>query len=310
MVFPLNKMHKPISLEILQVNIGPLCNKTCTHCHLKAGPERTESMNRKTMIKLQALADRLEPRIIDITGGAPEMNPLLRWFVSELVNKGHSIQLRSNLTALLLDESLIDFLSSKKVKLVASLPCYIADEVDSVRGSYTFTESIKALQLLNAKGYCVEKGLELDLVYNPEADFLPPPQIELEKTYRRRLKNDHEVEFSHLISITNMPIGRFRDLLIKNGRLDSYMKLLRENYNPDTQDALMCRHQLEVNWEGELYDCDFNLALDLPMRLKHNNIHDPQFDISQLIKREIVYDEHCFGCAAGQGSSCSGALTF
>jgi len=262
------------------------------------------------MIKLQALADRLEPRIIDITGGAPEMNPLLRWFVSELVNKGHSIQLRSNLTALLLDESLIDFLSSKKVKLVASLPCYIADEVDSVRGSYTFTESIKALQLLNAKGYCVEKGLELDLVYNPEADFLPPPQIELEKTYRRRLKNDHEVEFSHLISITNMPIGRFRDLLIKNGRLDSYMKLLRENYNPDTQDALMCRHQLEVNWEGELYDCDFNLALDLPMRLKHNNIHDPQFDISQLIKREIVYDEHCFGCAAGQGSSCSGALTF
>lgn len=298
---------KPVSMDILQLNVGLLCNKQCTHCHLEAGPERDELMTPNTMKQVLWLADHIDPSLVDITGGAPELNPDIKWLIKQL--SGYKTQLRTNLTALLLDESLIHFLKTHKVKLVASLPCYEADEVDSVRGDGTFEESINVLKKLNKQGYSQNTELELDLVFNPEADFLPPSQEELEKTYRKRLWDDYGIRFTHLITITNMPIGRFKKDLKQKNRLEKYMDLLRESHNPETIPALMCRHQLNINWNGDLYDCDFNQALGHPMRIEHVNINDPEFSIDELLEREILYGEHCYGCTAGQGSSCSGALT-
>jgi radical SAM/Cys-rich protein len=260
------------------------------------------------MNNILSIADKLKPNLVDITGGAPEMNPNIKWFVEKLSKQGLNIQLRTNLTALLLDKSIIKFLAEKKVKLVASLPCYEAAEVDSVRGDGTFNDSIKALQMLNNIGYGITPELKLELVFNPETDFLPPPQASLEETYHKRLREDFGVFFTHLITIANMPVGRFKEDLVKKGLLGSYMELLKKTFNPETVDALMCRHQVNVNWDGNLYDCDFNLAVGFPMKLKHININDPNFETMELLKREIVYGEHCYGCTAGQGSSCSGAL--
>ena len=300
---------KPFSLNTLQVNVGLLCNKMCSHCHVKAGPDRKEIMNRDTMERVIWFADKIEPNLVDITGGAPEMNPNIRWLIRELFERGYKTQLRTNLTALLLDISFIGFLVQHRVKLVASLPCFEAAEVDSVRGDGTFNDCIRVLRKLNQSGYGIEDGLDLDLVFNPEADFLPPSQDKLEETFHERLRDDFGVRFTHLITIANMPIGRFREDLEKSGRLGNYMELLHETFNPDTVNALMCRKQVNVNWNGDVYDCDFNLALGLKMKLEHSNICDPEFDLGKLLKREIVYGEHCFGCTAGQGSSCNGALT-
>jgi radical SAM/Cys-rich protein len=300
---------KPISLDILQLNIGLVCNKTCSHCHLEAGPSRNELMSRETMRKAISMADMLKPRLVDITGGAPEMNPDIRWLIGELVQRGHPTQLRTNLTVLLLDTSLIGFFAQKGVKLVASLPCYEAAEVDSVRGEGTFQASIRVIKMLNEAGIGVNPDQELDLVFNPEADFLPPLQGKLEEEYQKRLREYYGVEFTNLITIANMPVGRFRKDLEKDGRLDAYMDLLKETFNQETLEALMCRHQVNINWNGEVYDCDFNLALRQPMSLDHVNINDPLFNIDALFKRDIVYGEHCYGCTAGQGISCGGALT-
>jgi radical SAM/Cys-rich protein len=298
----------PISTRILQVNVGLLCNKACSHCHVEAGPNRKELMNRETMNNLIYIADELKPNLVDITGGAPEMNPNIKRFIKKLLERGLNIQLRTNLTALMLDESILKFLTKKKVKLVASLPCYEAAEVDSVRGDGTFIDSIRVLRKLNKAGYGVIPELVLDLVFNPEANFLPPPQANLEKTYHKRLKEDQGVIFTNLITIANMPIGRFKKYLEEKGQFDSYLELLKDTFNPETVDALMCRHQINVNWDGEVYDCDFNLALGSPIKLNKTNINDPNFKTEELIKREISYGEHCLGCTAGQGSSCSGAL--
>lgn len=302
------KNAKPLSLDILQLNVGLLCNKTCSHCHLQAGPDRDELMDRSTMKNVIRIAKELKPSLVDITGGAPEMNPDIKWLIDTLSDQVEKIQLRTNLTALLIEKSFINFLTRHKVKLVASLPCYEAAEVDSIRGEGTFDECIRILKMLNQEGYGHESGLELDLVFNPESDFLPPPQEKLEETYHKRLWNDFGVTFSHLITITNMPVGRFRDELEKTGRLEKYMNLLHETYNPDTVDALMCRHQVNINWDGNVYDCDFNLALGLPTKIEYGNINDTNFNLDALLKRDIVYGEHCYGCTAGQGSSCSGAL--
>lgn len=299
----------PVSLDTLQLNVGLRCNKECSHCHVGAGLDRVEEMCYETMVRVVKMADLMAPGLVDITGGAPELNPNIRRLISMLVEGGHRVQLRTNLTALLMDDSIIDFFAINGVKLVASLPCYEAAEVDSVRGDGTFNQSIHVLRLLNEAGYGVAGGLELDLVFNPEADFLPPPQSRLEETYRRRLREDFGVEFTHLITITNMPLGRFRENLIEAGRYDGYLGLLMDSFNPETTGALMCRHQLNVNWDGTVFDCDFNLALGLPMKLEVLNINDPDFDVEGLLYREIVYGEHCYGCTAGQGSSCSGALT-
>lgn len=300
---------EPVSLDILQVNVGLRCNKECSHCHVEAGPDRSEEMSQETMSRLVELADALSPSLVDITGGAPELNPNIRWLIRALREHDHRVQLRTNLTALLLDASLLRFFAEHGVKLVASLPCYEAAEVDSVRGDGTFNESIGVLKMLNEAGYGVMPSLELDLVFNPEADFLPPAQSSLEETYHRKLMEDYGVEFSHLITITNMPIGRFRENLIEAGRYDGYMEVLRESYNPETLGALMCRHQLNVNWDGTVFDCDFNLALGIPMNTEITNINDPRIDAGKLLDREIALGNHCYGCTAGQGSSCGGALT-
>ena len=299
----------PVSLDTLQVNVGLRCNKECSHCHVQAGPDREEEMSLETFNRLVEITDSMSPKLVDITGGAPELNPYVREFISMLTGHGHRVQLRTNLTALLLDESFITFFVSNKVKLVASLPCYEAAEVDSVRGDGTFDDSILALRMLNEVGYGVEPHLELDLVFNPEADFLPPPQDKLEETFHRKLREDFGVEFTHLIVISNMPVGRFRENLVETGKFSGYMSLLRDSFNPETLIALMCRHQLNVNWDGTVYDCDFNLALGLPIITGIINVNNPDFDHEKLLDREIVLGDHCFGCTAGQGSSCSGALT-
>jgi radical SAM/Cys-rich protein len=294
----------PISLDTLQVNVGLRCNKVCTHCHVQAGPDREETMNERTMERVLELIDEIHPKLVDITGGAPELNPHIEEFIAKLSKKGSNLQLRTNLTAL--TDKLIDLFAEKKVKLVASLPCYEAAEVDSVRGDGTFMESIDALRRLNEKGY--GKDLVLELVFNPESDFLPSPQTSLEETFHRRLWQDFGVEFTHLITITNMPVGRFKEDLAEKGKLDNYMKLLRDTYNTDTLDSLMCRTQICVNWDGYVYDCDFNLAQNLMMDSSIVNINDPEFEPIKLMSREIIIDDYCYGCTAGQGSSCGGAL--
>jgi radical SAM/Cys-rich protein len=298
----------PSSLETVQLNIGLRCNKECNHCHVDAGIHRKETMDLETMKKSIDLINGINPKCVDITGGSPELFPYLKELIDILHDKGHKIQIRTNLTVLVENKELIEFFSTRKVRLVASLPCYEAAEVDSIRGNGTFKESIQVLKMINEMGYAKSPDLELNLVYNPEADFLPPNQSELEKIYRKRLREDFNIIFSSLITITNMPLGRFGKKLIETNSLSEYMKLLRDNFNPKTIDNLMCRSQVSINWEGNVYDCDFNLAQNLMMKTPLKNINDPNFDLWSLLKREIATDVHCFGCTAGQGSSCGGAL--
>ena len=237
------------------------------------------------------------------------MNPFLGDFITDLTKHGHNVQVRTNLTVLL-DEEREGFIQLYKlngVKLVASLPCYEEAEVDSVRGDGTFDDSIEILKRLNLVGYGIDDQLQLDLVFNPEAAFLPPNQSNLEKTYKLKLKEDFGIFFNHLIAITNMPVGRFEDKLMVEDNLESYMKLLRDNFNRDTLDGLMCRTQISIDYDGALYDCDFNLANKLPLSNKPN-INDPSLDLNKFNNRTIITEAHCFGCTAGEGSSCSGAL--
>jgi radical SAM/Cys-rich protein len=254
-------------------------------------------------------ADIKQPDLVDITGGAPEMNQYLGRFVSGLRGHGHRVQVRTNLTVLLGFEwdGFIQMYRENGVKLVASLPCYEEAEVDSVRGDGTFDDSIRVLQELNEASYGIDDRLQLDLVFNPEDAFLPPNQSNLEGVFKSKLKEEYGVVFNHLITITNMPVGRFADKLSNDGTIETYMGLLRETYNPNTLDGLMCRAQVSVDYDGTLYDCDFNLANKLPIPGKPN-VKDPSLDLDTLDKRVIVTGSHCFGCTAGEGSSCGGAL--
>ena len=299
----------PLSIDIVQVNVGLKCNKECSHCHLEAGPDRTEIITKKTMENVESLISHVKPELVDITGGAPELNPDIKKFIKNLHDKGYNIQVRTNLTVLLDYEDFIKFYADNNVKLVASLPCYEAAEVDSVRGEGTFNDSIKALKKLNEAGYGKKPSLKLDLVFNPEGAFLPPPQGSLEETYHKKLKEDFDIGFNNLIAIANMPIGRFSQHLRSHNEFDEYMSLLKETYNPDTLIGLMCRHQINIAWDGTVYDCDFNLAMNLPMKIATTNINDSDFKIEEILERNIVIGKHCFGCTAGQGSSCGGALT-
>lgn len=300
------------AIETLQVNIGLRCNQRCTHCHVEASPERTELMTRKTMRQVLAAARKMRPRLVDITGGAPELNPDLRRFVTALRKDGHPVQVRTNLTVLLEPcmEKMIRFYKKSGVKLVASLPCYLRPEVDNVRGRGVFKRSLEALRRLNAAGYGKEKGLVLDLVFNPETDFLPAPQAELEKDYHEEL-GKLGISFNGLLTITNMPAGRFLKQLRRRGREKSYMRLLKRTFNPDTLGKLMCLSQVDVGWDGTVYDCDFNLARGLPARLPSNPARRPaiaEYDPARDAMRPVVTGDHCFGCTAGSGSSCGGAL--
>lgn len=298
---------KATSLETIQVNVGFRCNQSCTHCHLRASPARKEIMGREVMKEVLRAASILRPVLVDITGGAPEYNPELPWLIRSLNDDGHRVQVRTNLTVLEEPgmENLLTLYQESGVKLVASLPCFYGPEVDSVRGEGVFDKSIRVLQRLNAMGFGVERDLSLDLVFNPEADFLPGEQKELQSKYRDILGKDHGIVFNNLLTIANMPVGRFRDQLSEKGAKDSYMDLLRSSFNPNTVERLMCRSQVDVAWDGTMYDCDFNLALGRPVA-GSNHIKD--LDLKALIGREIVTGEHCFACTAGQGSSCGGAL--
>jgi radical SAM/Cys-rich protein len=304
---------KPMPAEIFQVNIGKMCNQVCKHCHVDAGPDRKEIMTRNTMLQcLKVLSDNPSFKTVDLTGGAPELNPDFRWFVEELRKMGKKIIVRCNLTIILANKrfhDLPEFFRDHAVEVVSSLPHFTRDRTDRQRGDGVFEDSIKALQLLNGVGYGKEgSGLVLNLVYNPAGAFLPTGQIALEKEYKEELARRYQVVFNNLFTITNMPISRYLDYLLNSGNYERYMEKLIAAFNPVAALNVMCRNTISVGWNGFLYDCDFNQMLDLKVNCSDTN-HLSTFNIDQLQKREIVVNQHCFGCTAGAGSSCGGEVT-
>jgi len=300
-----------LSVEILQVNLGKLCNLACVHCHVEAGPTKTEeNMDRKTVDALKKLMSQSGVRTLDLTGGAPEMNPYFR----ELVRHARSLDMdvidRCNLTVLYESgqADLPQFLADNKVQIVASLPCYSSENVDKQRGKGTFGKSIDALLLLNQLNYGKEhSGLELNLVYNPVGAHLPPEQEGLQQEYKQRLQEDFGICFNHLYTITNMPITRYAKYLKAFDQYADYVELLINSFNPQTVDGLMCRNTMSIGWDGKIYDCDFNQMLGMQLRSgKPLTIFDLELNAYQNL--DIITGEHCFGCTAGSGSSCQGAL--
>jgi radical SAM/Cys-rich protein len=298
--------------EILQVNVGKLCNLTCIHCHVNAGPKRKEIMTRATIDRVIDWLAKTDIPTVDLTGGAPEMIPEFRYFVERLkaLTPPRHIIDRCNLTILLEPgfEDYAQFLADHRVEIIASMPCYSPANVNAQRGEGVFDSSIKALQLLNSLGYGVEPGLSLHLVYNPNGAFLPAPQAELEANYKRELKNHFGIVFNQLYTITNLPIARFASWLKNNGQLTDYMLLLNKAFNPATVNGLMCRNTINVSWRGEVFDCDFNQMLKLQWREGNRALNLWDIDPRTVKDREIQTGEHCFGCTAGAGSSCGGAL--
>src|SRR5215469_7880580 len=298
--------------QILQVNVGKLCNLTCVHCHVNAGPKRKEITTRATIDRIIDWLARTAIPTVDLTGGAPEMIPDFRYFIDRvkaLQSRRHVID-RCNLTILLERgyEDLAEVLACRKVEIIASMPCYSAENVNAQRGESVFDGSIKALQLLNSLGYGVVAELPLHLVYNPVGAFLPPQQSELEADYKRELKKHFGIVFNKLYTITNLPIGRFAAYLRHNNQLEGYMKLLVGAFNPATIDGLMCRNTISVDWRGEVYDCDFNQQLGMQWK-NGRHLFLWNVDPNNLENRDIMTGDHCFGCTAGAGSSCGGALT-
>jgi radical SAM/Cys-rich protein len=301
--------------EILQVNVGKLCNLTCMHCHVNAGPKRKEIMTRDTIDRITNWLTKTDIPIVDLTGGAPEMIPDFRYFIMQigaLQLPRHVID-RCNLTILLEPgyEDLGEFLAINKVEIIASMPCYSAENVNAQRGEGVFEASIAALQLLNSLGYGTDPHLPLHLVYNPIGAFLPPSQDELEVDYKRELEKQFGIVFNKLYALSNLPIGRFASYLRRSGRLEEYMQLLIHAFNPATISGLMCRNTLSVGWRGEVYDCDFNQQLG--MQWSRNGGSKRLFlwdvDPDSLEGRDIMTGDHCFGCTAGAGSSCGGAIS-
>lgn len=298
-------------ITTLQLNLGKLCNQTCRHCHVDAGPDRTEVMSKDTLdLCLQALA-RTDIPTVDITGGAPELNPHFRWLVEQAKSLGRQVLDRCNLSVLLLPSQadLGEFLAQHRVEVIASLPSYQATQTDAQRGEGIFDKSIEALRLLNRLGYGKEgTGLTLNLVYNPVGAFLPPKQEGIETKFRKELAAHHGVSFTHLYTITNMPISRFLEFLRESGNYEGYMERLAAAFNPTAAAGVMCRHTLSVGWDGTLYDCDFNQMLELPVS-QGTPRHIRNFNPALLHRRRIVTRNHCYGCTAGSGSSCGGAVT-
>ncbi|OGG99484.1 MAG: hypothetical protein A2600_01895 [Candidatus Lambdaproteobacteria bacterium RIFOXYD1_FULL_56_27] len=304
-------MGRPLcagKVQVLQVNLGLLCNLSCQHCHVQAGPKREEMMSRSTLDQLVHLAQSRPPGLVDLTGGAPELHPLLQQFILALAPI--PVQVRTNLTALLLPQAqgMAEFFAAHKVGLVASLPCYTEANVERQRGKGAFGDSIEALRLLNRLGYGVEENLSLQLIYNPGGPSLPPAQTKLEADYKTRLAQDFGVSFTKLACMTNMPIGKFQKRLVQDGKDLEYFQLLTHSYNQATLPQVMCRHQLHVSWDGTLHDCDFNYALGLTAQGPLTNLSQLS-SLAELDLRPITTGNHCFGCTAGSGSSCGGALT-
>jgi len=299
------------SIRTVQINIGLRCNLACRHCHVESSPKRTEEMDWPTMELVLDAIRRSGADTLDITGGAPEMNPNFRRLVRTARRENVRVLVRTNLTIMLEEDHLDDpeFAAEQGIHLIASLPCYLKKNVDRQRGLHVFDESIEVIRRLNDVGYGANDALPLDLVFNPQGPSLPPPQEQLEADYREVLRREFGLEFRHLIAITNLAIGRFHHDLQRDGRADAYGRLLRDAFNPQTIDGLMCRHQLHVGHDGLLHDCDFNYALKMPSRGdKGAPWHIRDFDPNAWRTRRIVTAEHCFGCTAGHGSSCGGAI--
>lgn len=306
----------PISrtrLETLQVNLGYRCNQQCLHCHVNAGPRRKEMMTRETLDEVIHFLQQNEILHLDLTGGAPELNPGFRYLVEAAVAAGVHVMDRCNLTILLEpgQEDLADFLARQRVEIIASLPCYLEQNVDGQRGKGVYQKSIHAIRSLNRLGYGqAESDLRLNLVYNPTGAYLPPPQQQLEADYKRELKNRFGISFNHLFTLTNMPIKRFGSQLISKGGFEEYMQLLKSAHQDTNLATVMCRSLLSVDWQGYLYDCDFNQLLGLPCRVgmkARTRLKD--ISAAQLTGLPIITADHCYGCTAGQGSSCGGALS-
>jgi radical SAM/Cys-rich protein len=304
------------ALEALQVNLTYRCNQRCLHCHVNAGPTRTEAMSDECLAVLHRVIDAHPVHTLDLTGGAPELHPRFREIVRHARREGLRVIDRCNLTILSEpgQETLAEFLAAQGVEVTASLPCYSRENVDRQRGDGVFDASIRGLQRLNALGYGrADSGLLLNLVYNPQGPSLPPPQAALEADYKRHLAEDFGIVFDHLLCITNQPIARFGSTLVSKGQFASYMQLLRDSYRPENLDGLMCRSLVSVDWQGYLYDCDFNQMLDLPLQLPGQLIGRERAHLRDLLDASldgnpIVSRDHCFACTAGQGSSCGGAL--
>ncbi|MEO6683807.1 MAG: arsenosugar biosynthesis radical SAM (seleno)protein ArsS [Ginsengibacter sp.] len=306
-LFPL----KPTSIEILQINVGKMCNQVCKHCHVDAGPDRREIMTKETMQQcIDALKKNSSIKTVDLTGGAPEMNPDFRWFVEEIKKLNKQVIVRCNLTIILANKKyndLPEFYKQHHIEVVCSLPFYTADRTDRQRGNHVFEKSIQALQMLNETGYGIEgTGLILNLVYNPAGAFLPPLQSSLEKEYKDALMERFGIRFNQLFAITNLPISRFLDYLVRTNNYESYMEKLVNAYNPAAAENVMCRNTISIGWDGYLYDCDFNQMLELKVSDPSNHIS--QFNKESLSQRSIKTGQHCYGCTAGAGSSCGGAV--
>ena len=301
--------YKSTGITIFQVNLGKMCNQVCKHCHVDAGPDRREIMTRETMTQCLAALATSDIPVVDLTGGAPEMNPEFRWFVEQLTLLGKKVMVRCNLTIILANKKyhdLPDFYKKHQVHVISSLPYFTASRTNAQRGYGVFEDSIKALQMLNAVGYGQESsGLEIDLVYNPSGAFLPGNQISLQNEFRKKLKTGYNIDFNNLFAITNLPISRFLDYLIESNNYDSYMEKLVNAYNPSAAANAMCRNTLSVSWDGYLYDCDFNKMLDLKVAATGSQ-HISQFNLNELNNRSIIVNQHCYGCTAGAGSSCGG----
>lgn len=306
--FPL----KPAELEILQINLGYMCNQVCSHCHVDAGPDRKEIMTRETMEQILDVLRHTSVNTLDLTGGAPEMNPDFRWFVEESSKIGvKDFIVRSNLTIILANKKyhdLPEFFKKHNVHVVSSLPFYKKERTDKQRGDGVFDKSIKALQMLNQQGYGQDGSpLKLDLVYNPAGAFLPGDQKGLENEFKKRLKADFDIDFNELFTITNLPISRFLEYLVVSENYEDYMESLIDAYNPAAVKGVMCKNTLSVSYDGYLYDCDFNQMLG--MKVDARKQHISNFDIDELNTRTIKTSQHCYGCTAGAGSSCQGSTT-
>jgi len=298
-----------VSLDTLQINLGKLCNQACHHCHVDASPIRTEIMTRKTVDRLLAFLKQSQVNTVDLTGGAPEMNPSFRYFVEEMRKMDIHVMVRCNLTVIYEPklEDLPEFYKTHQIELVCSLPCYLEGNVDEQRGRGVYQKSIDALRALNAIGYGQKDSeLLLHLVYNPVGASLPPDQEELEADYKRELKERFDIVFNNLYTITNMPIKRFGAFLERRGLYDSYMDTLVQNFNIHTLNSVMCRSLVSIDWEGNVYDCDFNQMLDMHTYNNPTKIWDLTPD--SLMGEKIRVGNHCFGCTAGAGSSCGGEL--
>ena len=300
------------ALEIVQINLGYRCNQQCQHCHVNASPKRTEMMSEEVLLQTLDFISNNHIKTVDLTGGAPEMHPMFSFFIKSLSALGVRIIDRCNLT--ILNESgyeyVADLFAEYAVEVVASMPCYLEENVNKQRGKGVFSSSIKSLKQLNKLGYGKpDSGLILNLVFNPQGASLAPEQAQLEKDYKNFLHKEFGITFNHLFTITNVPIKRFGSMLLSKNDFDDYMHLLRQSYHEENLGSVMCRNQLSIDWQGYLYDCDFNQMLDMPLTNNGNKMHISKLNVSDLDNREILVAGHCYACTAGQGSSCGGALS-